>query len=77
MEVPWFYADKRGIEANPDLFQGIFDMRSPTNMKEVKQLTGRLTSLSRFLSCMVKKAFLFFAAMRTKEKFEEAFAKVK
>lgn len=45
-------------------------MRSPSNIKEVQQLTGRLTALSRFLSCAGDKAFSFFASIKKKEKFE-------
>nr|KYP58879.1 hypothetical protein KK1_014301 [Cajanus cajan] len=39
----------RGIEANPDKCQTILDMKSPGTLKEVQQLAGQLTSLSRFL----------------------------
>ena len=38
-----------GIEANPNKFQAILNMRSPNSMKEVQQLLGRLTALSRFV----------------------------
>ncbi|MCI34583.1 gag-pol polyprotein, partial [Trifolium medium] len=46
-----FMLTNRGIEANPEKCQAIIDMRSPTSVKEVQQLTGRITALSRFLSC--------------------------
>jgi hypothetical protein len=58
-------------------------MRSPTSVKEVQQLTGRITALSRFLSCACEKAFHFFATLRKSERFtwsphcEEAFQKLK
>lgn len=58
-------------------------MRSPSNIKEVQQLTGRLAALSRFLSCAGNRAFSFFASIRKKEKFEwtpeceDAFQQVK
>jgi len=45
-------------------------MRSPCSIKEVQQLTGRRTTLSRFLSCASDKAFAFFASIKKKEKFE-------
>jgi len=38
-----------GIEANPDKCRTITEMRSPQNMKEVQQLIGCLTALSRFI----------------------------
>jgi hypothetical protein len=78
-----FLLTKRGIEANPYECQAIIDMRSPSNIKEVQQLTGRLATLSRFLSYVGDKAFSFFASIKKKEKFEwtteceEAFQKIK
>jgi hypothetical protein len=65
-----FLLTRRGIEANPDKCQAIINMRSPSSIKEVQQLTGRLAALSRFLSCAGDKAFSFFASIRKKEKFE-------
>lgn len=38
-----------GIEANPNKCKTVLEMRSPQNLKEVKRLVGRLTSLSRFI----------------------------
>jgi len=35
-----FLLTKRGIKANPDKCETIIEMRSPTNVKEVQQLTG-------------------------------------
>jgi hypothetical protein len=73
----------RGIEANPNKCQAIIDMRSPTSVKEVQQLTGRIAALSRFLSCAGEKAFHFFSTLRKSERFvwsnqcEEAFQKLK
>ncbi|PNX67528.1 gag-pol polyprotein, partial [Trifolium pratense] len=45
----------RGIEANPEKCLAIIDMRSPTSVKEVQKLTGRIAALSRFLSCAGEK----------------------
>lgn len=45
-------------------------MRSPTNIKEVQQLAGRLTALSRFLSYADDKTFHFFATLNKKEMFK-------
>jgi len=44
-----FMLTHRGIEANPDKCQAILNMRSPNSIKEVQQLLGRLTALSRFV----------------------------
>lgn len=54
-----FMLTKRGIKANLDKFHIVIAMKSPTNFKEVQQLSGRLTALSRFLSCTDDKTFLF------------------
>jgi hypothetical protein len=64
-----FMLTNRGIEANPDKCQAIIDMRSPTSVKEVQQLTGRIAALSRFLSCAGEKAFHFFSTLRKSERF--------
>ena len=45
-----FLVDERGIEANPDNFRAIQDMKSPTSVKEVQKLTGCIAALVRFLS---------------------------
>lgn len=74
---------RRWIKANPNKFHAVIDLRSPTNEKEVQQLTGRLSSLCHFLSYMGDKAFNFFATLRKKGKFEwtfeydDSFSKVK
>jgi len=39
----------RGIEANPEKCKAITEMRSPSVLKEIQWLIGRLTSLSRFV----------------------------
>jgi len=44
-----FMLTHRGIEANPDKCLAILDTQSPTTLKEVQSLVGKLTSLSRFL----------------------------
>ena len=40
---------QHGIEANPEKCKAIIEMRSPTTIKEVQRLIGRLTAISRFL----------------------------
>lgn len=48
-----FMLTRRGIEDNPNKFQGFITMRSPINVNKVQHLTGRLAVLSHFLSCAV------------------------
>lgn len=58
-------------------------MRSPTNFKEVGQLSGRPVALLCSLSCEDDKDFLFFSTLKMKERFKwtieckEDFSKVK
>jgi len=44
-----FMLTQRGIEVNPEKCRAIIVMRSPTTIKEVQRLIGRLTAISRFL----------------------------
>ena len=44
-----FMLTQRGIEANPKKCKAIIEMRSPTTIKEVQRLIGRLTAISCFL----------------------------
>ncbi|XP_052730552.1 uncharacterized protein LOC108324378 [Vigna angularis] len=44
-----FMLTSRGIEANPDKCEAILEMPSPTTLKEIQRLVGRLTALSRFI----------------------------
>lgn len=78
-----FMLTMRGIKDNQDNCRAVVDMRIPISVNEVHQLIGRLVALSRFLSCIGDKTFLFFVALRKNEKFkwtskcDEAFTKVK
>ncbi|XP_057746654.1 uncharacterized protein LOC130965914 [Arachis stenosperma] len=60
----------RGIEANPEKYQAILNMRSPRTVKEVQQFTSRLAALSQFLLCIAHRSHHFFKALRKQEKFE-------
>lgn len=58
-----------GIKANSDKFQTIINMRSPTSVKEVQQLTCRLAALSQFISCAGDKSIHLFVAIKISAKF--------
>ena len=45
-----FKVNNRGIEINPDKIKVVLDMPSPSSIKEVQRLTGRIAALSRFVS---------------------------
>ncbi|XP_057719175.1 uncharacterized protein LOC130933561 [Arachis stenosperma] len=64
-----FILTSRGIEANPEKCQAILDMHSPTTIKEVQRLTGRLAALSRFLPCLASKLASFFQCLRNNTAF--------
>ena len=74
----------RGIELNPDKVRAIIEMRSPSRLKELQRLTGRLTALSRFLPKSGDKCHQFFSLIRNRdrsfkwnEQCEEAFQNIK
>ena len=59
-----FIVNSRGIEANPNKIKVVLDMKPPSNTKEVQRLTGRIASLSRFVSRSSDKCQLFFQVLK-------------
>ena len=76
-----FIVNHRGIEANPDKIKAVLDMPSPSGIKEVQRLTGRIAALSRFVSRASDKCQPFFQVLKKAfqwdEKCEEAFTALK
>ena len=76
-----FIVNNRGIEANSDKIKAVLDMPSPLSIKEVQRLTGRITTLSRFVSRASDKCQPFFQiqkrAFQWDARYEEAFAALK
>ncbi|XP_057452760.1 uncharacterized protein LOC130744605 [Lotus japonicus] len=78
-----FMVTSRGIEVNPDKCKAIVNMKSPSNIREVQRLTGRLAALSRFLPKAGDRAAPFFACLKKNVTFqwmgacEEAFQQLK
>ena len=76
-----FIVNHRGIEANPDKIKAVLDMPSPSSIKEVQRLTGRITALSRFVSRASDKCQPFFQVLKKEFpwdiKCEEAFSALK
>lgn len=64
-----FMLTHRGINANSDKCQAIINMKSPTSIKEVQQLTRRLAALSRFLSCVDDKSIHLFVVIKKSAEF--------
>ena len=59
-----FIVNHRGIEANPDKIKAVLDMPSPSCIKEVQRLTGRIAALSRFVSGASDKCQPFFQVLK-------------
>jgi len=73
----------KGIKANPEKCLAILDTQSPTTIKEVQSLVGKLTCLSRFLPKLAKKIRPIVKTLKKIDKFqwssecEEAFVAIK
>jgi len=64
-----FMLTHRGIEANPDKCKAITEMISPKNLKEIQQLLGRLTALSRFVPRLAERMRPMAQMLHKTEKF--------
>jgi len=64
-----FMLTERDIEANPDKCAVILVMRSPASVKEVQQLTRRMTALSRFVSAGGDKGHPYFQCLKRNSRF--------
>jgi len=78
-----FMLTQRGIEANPEKCNAIIEMRSPTSVKKVQHLIGRLTTISRFLPKLVEQIQPSILLLKKSAKFtwnddcEQIFQKLK
>ena len=61
---------RRGIEASPEQIRAIFELTSPSNIKEVQKLTGRVAALNRFISRSSDRCRLFYDVLRKNKGFE-------
>ena len=59
-----FIVNHQGIEANPDKIKVVLNMPSPSGIKEVQRLTGRIAVLSRFVSRASDKCQPFFQVLK-------------
>ncbi|KAL2240952.1 UNVERIFIED_CONTAM: Retrovirus-related Pol polyprotein from transposon opus [Sesamum indicum] len=60
---------ERGIEANPEKIEAIMGLRSPTTIKEVQKLTGKITSINHFISRSADRSLPFFKVLRKTKDF--------
>ncbi|XP_072069898.1 uncharacterized protein [Arachis hypogaea] len=65
-----FMITQRGVEANQDKCEAVLKMTSLGCVKDVQRLTGKLTTLSRFLGASAEKALPFFNLMKKGIAFE-------
>jgi len=65
-----FMLTHRGIEANPEKCKAITEMRSPSGLKEIQRLVGRLTSLSRFVPKLAERTRPIIKLLKKTTKFE-------
>ncbi|KAL2246121.1 UNVERIFIED_CONTAM: hypothetical protein Sindi_2880300 [Sesamum indicum] len=61
---------KRGIEANLEKIQAVMNLRSPSTIKDVQKLRGKIASLSRFISGSAHRSLPFFKVVRKAKNFE-------
>ena len=59
-----FFVSHRGIEANPDKIKAIEQIQVPRIVKDVRRLTGCITTLSRFISKSAERALPFFKVLK-------------
>ena len=59
-----FIVNHQEIEANPDKIKTVLNMPSPSGIKEVQRLTGRIAALSRFVSRASDKCQPFFQVLK-------------
>ena len=64
-KVLGFIVNNRGMEANLDKIKVVLDMLSPSNIKDIQRLTGRIAALSRFVSKANEKCQPFFQVLKS------------
>ena len=76
-----FIVNHRGIEENPDKIKVVLYMPLPSSIKEVQRLTGRIATLSLFVSRASDKCQPFFQVLKKAfqwdKKCEKAFSALK
>jgi hypothetical protein len=64
-----FIVSERGIEANPEKITAITKMSPIHDLKGVQRVTGCLTALSRFISCLGEKVLPLYRLLKKSEHF--------
>jgi hypothetical protein len=63
-EVLGFFISHRGIEANPKKISTITNMKAPTCIMDVQNLTGCMAALNRFISKHGERGLPFFKLLK-------------
>src|SRR3954471_19387522 len=64
-----YIVSERGIEANPEKINAIMTLQKSASVKVVQWITGRVASLSRFISRLGEKAIRLYRLLRKSDKF--------
>ncbi|XP_074355077.1 uncharacterized protein LOC141693804 [Apium graveolens] len=59
----------RGIEASSEQIKTIFELKIPSNVKDVQKLTGRVAALNRFISRSLDRCKLLYDVLRKNKGF--------
>ncbi|KAK9073810.1 hypothetical protein SSX86_006404 [Deinandra increscens subsp. villosa] len=65
-----YMVTERGVEASPEQIKAILNLKSPTTIKDVQKLTGRIAALNRFISRSSEKSKDFYEILRKNKRFE-------
>ena len=68
-----FIIPERGIEANPERISAITRMGPIQNIKGVQRITGCLTALNRFISCLGERGLPLYRLLKKADYFEWTF----
>jgi hypothetical protein len=69
-EISWVSCVNKGIEANPNNIEAILRIEPPKSRKGAQRLTGRLTSVNRFISRSIERNLPFFEVLKSAEVFQ-------
>ncbi|KAM2039994.1 hypothetical protein ACFX1T_013385 [Malus domestica] len=64
-----FMISQRDIEANLEKIKAILDMKEPVTSKDIQSLTGKVASLTRFISKATDRCAHFFKALKGSKKY--------
>ena len=63
-------SERKGDRSKPEKIKAILDLPSPTTLKEVQQMVGKLIVVNRFISRSAERNLPFFKLFRKNKSFE-------